>query len=111
MAGFNQALVDGAYAVVRAVEHHARQEAPPPPTSLPSSSPSPSPTSSLSSAVSSTLSAIASSTLSASQSSDPQSTNPAETDNPQQGDGGAGGSNPLLFFVALGFGVVFTNLW
>ena len=109
MAGFNQALVDGAYAVVRAVEHHARQEAPPPPTSPPSSSPSP--TSSLSSAVSSTLSAIASSTLSASQSSDPQSTNPAETDNPQQGDGGAGGSNPLLFFVALGFGVVFTNLW
>jgi len=29
------------------------------------------------------------------------------------GDGGSGGptSSPLLFFVALGFGVVFTNLW
>ncbi|KAI7518124.1 hypothetical protein KC317_g22969, partial [Hortaea werneckii] len=29
-------------------------------------------------------------------------------------DGGGGGgptSSPLLFFVALGFGVVFTNLW
>ncbi|CAK7215530.1 hypothetical protein SCUCBS95973_002506 [Sporothrix curviconia] len=25
--------------------------------------------------------------------------------------GGGGGSSPLLFFVALGFGVVFTNLW
>jgi len=32
-----------------------------------------------------------------------------------QGGGGGGGggptSSPLLFFVALGFGVVFTNLW
>ena len=29
------------------------------------------------------------------------------------GGGGSGGptSSPLLFFVALGFGVVFTNLW
>lgn len=28
------------------------------------------------------------------------------------GNGGSGqGSSPLLFFVALGFGVVFTNLW
>ncbi|CAK7227251.1 hypothetical protein SBRCBS47491_006507 [Sporothrix bragantina] len=27
------------------------------------------------------------------------------------GGGGGGGSSPLLFFVALGFGVVFTNLW
>lgn len=28
------------------------------------------------------------------------------------GNGGGGqGSSPLLFFVALGFGVVFTNLW
>ncbi|CAK7269520.1 hypothetical protein SEPCBS57363_003641 [Sporothrix epigloea] len=25
--------------------------------------------------------------------------------------GGGGGSSPLLFFIALGFGVVFTNLW
>lgn len=25
--------------------------------------------------------------------------------------GGGGGQSPLLFFVALGFGVVFTNLW
>lgn len=27
------------------------------------------------------------------------------------GSGGGGTSSPLLFFVALGFGVVFTNLW
>ncbi|EFX05386.1 ring finger domain protein [Grosmannia clavigera kw1407] len=27
------------------------------------------------------------------------------------GNGGGGGNSPLLFFVALGFGVVFTNLW
>lgn len=26
-------------------------------------------------------------------------------------DDNDGGSSPLLFFVALGFGVVFTNLW
>lgn len=26
-------------------------------------------------------------------------------------NGGNSGSSPLLFFVALGFGVVFTNLW
>jgi hypothetical protein len=36
---------------------------------------------------------------------------------PSQTQGGTGGtqggptSSPLLFFVALGFGVVFTNLW
>lgn len=28
-----------------------------------------------------------------------------------QGHGGGPTSSPLLFFVALGFGVVFTNLW
>lgn len=27
------------------------------------------------------------------------------------GNGSGQGSSPLLFFVALGFGVVFTNLW
>ncbi|CBX95198.1 hypothetical protein IAQ61_004027 [Plenodomus lingam] len=40
---------------------------------------------------------------------------PAPTQPPQgnQGNGNSGGptSSPLLFFVALGFGVVFTNLW
>ncbi|KAL8691402.1 MAG: hypothetical protein Q9218_003368 [Villophora microphyllina] len=39
----------------------------------------------------------------------PAATSPASN----QGGGGGGGptSSPLLFFVALGFGVVFTNLW
>ncbi|KAF5027747.1 hypothetical protein F66182_125 [Fusarium sp. NRRL 66182] len=42
------------------------------------------------------------------------STAPAETtsDSGNRNDNNGGGSNsPLLFFVALGFGVVFTNLW
>ncbi|KAK3648086.1 hypothetical protein LTR56_002564 [Elasticomyces elasticus] len=37
---------------------------------------------------------------------------PAATSSPSTGGGGGGPtSSPLLFFVALGFGVVFTNLW
>ncbi|KHN96769.1 RING-8 protein [Metarhizium album ARSEF 1941] len=37
----------------------------------------------------------------------PATTTPARNDN----SGNGGSSSPLLFFVALGFGVVFTNLW
>ncbi|GKT43148.1 E3 ubiquitin-protein ligase RNF13 [Colletotrichum spaethianum] len=40
--------------------------------------------------------------------------NPSPTGSSGGGGGGGGGGNsssPLLFFVALGFGVVFTNLW
>ena len=33
------------------------------------------------------------------------------TSSPAAGGGGGPTSSPLLFFVALGFGVVFTNLW
>lgn len=40
---------------------------------------------------------------------------PVSTSTGNNGDTGGGGggptSSPLLFFVALGFGVVFTNLW
>ncbi|RMZ66561.1 RING-8 [Pyrenophora seminiperda CCB06] len=38
---------------------------------------------------------------------------PSSTQPPSNNDGGSSGptSSPLLFFVALGFGVVFTNLW
>ncbi|KAK6504011.1 hypothetical protein TWF506_002228 [Arthrobotrys conoides] len=42
------------------------------------------------------------------------STIPSATNTPTSGGGGGGGgtqNSPLLFFVALGFGVVFTNLW
>ncbi len=39
---------------------------------------------------------------------------PTQTNNNNGGGGGGNAgptSSPLLFFVALGFGVVFTNLW
>lgn len=36
---------------------------------------------------------------------------PAATTSAASGGGGGPTSSPLLFFVALGFGVVFTNLW
>jgi hypothetical protein len=41
------------------------------------------------------------------------SPSPTQQQNGNNGGGGGGGptSSPLLFFVALGFGVVFTNLW
>lgn len=45
------------------------------------------------------------------QASTTSSINPAATSGDGGGGGGGGGSSPLLFFVALGFGVVFTNLW
>lgn len=46
----------------------------------------------------------------------PTSTAPTDTGNNNgngngNGNGSGQGSSPLLFFVALGFGVVFTNLW
>jgi hypothetical protein len=44
----------------------------------------------------------------------PQSTTspaPSTSSSASGGGGGGGSSSPLLFFVALGFGVVFTNLW
>ncbi|RVD82871.1 uncharacterized protein DFL_007282 [Arthrobotrys flagrans] len=39
------------------------------------------------------------------------STIPSATNSPSSGGGGGTQNSPLLFFVALGFGVVFTNLW
>ncbi|KAF2831123.1 hypothetical protein CC86DRAFT_135136 [Ophiobolus disseminans] len=36
---------------------------------------------------------------------------PTQNNGPQTNTGGGPTSSPLLFFVALGFGVVFTNLW
>jgi len=40
----------------------------------------------------------------------PTSASATPTASSSSGSGG-GPSSPLLFFVALGFGVVFTNLW
>jgi len=41
----------------------------------------------------------------------PTASQPSNNQNQNQGGGGGPTSSPLLFFVALGFGVVFTNLW
>ncbi|KAL6837606.1 hypothetical protein V8C40DRAFT_230391 [Trichoderma camerunense] len=41
----------------------------------------------------------------------PQTAIPSNTNNSNNNNKGGGSSSPLLFFVALGFGVVFTNLW
>ncbi|KAM7191793.1 hypothetical protein V8F20_009156 [Naviculisporaceae sp. PSN 640] len=41
----------------------------------------------------------------------PSTTTAVNSGNQGSGNGGGTGSSPLLFFVALGFGVVFTNLW
>ncbi|XP_014560072.1 hypothetical protein COCVIDRAFT_90262 [Bipolaris victoriae FI3] len=43
--------------------------------------------------------------------SQPSSTRPPNNDDNGNNGGGGPTSSPLLFFVALGFGVVFTNLW
>lgn len=103
MAIINQAFVDGAHVVVRAVEVHARQA-----TSTASSI--------LSSSISSTVAtATADSPMSSFTSpADPGPTGPTSTggnSSQNQQNNNTGTSSPLLFFVALGFGVVFTNLW
>lgn len=46
----------------------------------------------------------------AEQTSSSTSSSPSPT-NTNSGTSNGGTSSPLLFFVALGFGVVFTNLW
>ncbi|KAI0380229.1 hypothetical protein F5Y04DRAFT_101911 [Hypomontagnella monticulosa] len=93
MAGINQALADGANLVVRAIEYQVRQAAttPSPTSSIISSSGTPTPSSA----------------------SPPPSPDPStgSTNNGDQNSGGSQTNSPLLFFVALGFGVVFTNLW
>ncbi|KAL7810133.1 hypothetical protein V8C26DRAFT_253603 [Trichoderma gracile] len=50
-------------------------------------------------------------TASATITTSPQTAIPSNTNNSNSNNKGGGSSSPLLFFVALGFGVVFTNLW
>ncbi|KAI1119252.1 hypothetical protein F5Y14DRAFT_397164 [Nemania sp. NC0429] len=90
MENFNRAVVDGAHVVARVVEYHVRQATT---SAMQTGSVTPSP--SLPPAMSSSV--------------DP-ATSPTPTDT-KKDNGGGGSSSPLLFFVALGFGVVFTNLW
>ncbi|KAL7791366.1 hypothetical protein V8C37DRAFT_382888 [Trichoderma ceciliae] len=50
-------------------------------------------------------------TQTTSDTSSPQTAIPSNTNSSNNNSKGGGSSSPLLFFVALGFGVVFTNLW
>ncbi|KAI3324554.1 hypothetical protein HD806DRAFT_48672 [Xylariaceae sp. AK1471] len=95
MAIFNQAIVDGAHVVARAAEFQIRRAV----TSAISSGVPPTP--------------VPTSMSPTSNPTDPTATaTQGPSDNPtKKSDGGTGSSSPLLFFVALGFGVVFTNLW
>ncbi|KAM0335356.1 hypothetical protein ACHAQA_000401 [Verticillium albo-atrum] len=71
------------------------------------------------SSASSAINEVISTTASASSTPSPTAAqtsqtpaDPTQTNEGNNGGGGGGGaSSPLLFFVALGFGVVFTNLW
>ncbi|KAJ8130053.1 hypothetical protein O1611_g3576 [Lasiodiplodia mahajangana] len=109
MENIPRAVLDGAQVVARVVEYQVRQlttsaiESATSATVLPGS---PTPVSSL------VTPSMASLTTSSTDGTATPST--GATENGGGGGGGGGGGNsssPLLFFVALGFGVVFTNLW
>lgn len=105
MAFDNLDLAGLANIAVRTLQHEIRQAT----------------TSAISSATSSPDPTLASSTDLPSMTSSPAVPTSSPADNGSgnnngngngNGNGGSGqGSSPLLFFVALGFGVVFTNLW
>ncbi|KAI0170479.1 hypothetical protein BJ166DRAFT_196320 [Pestalotiopsis sp. NC0098] len=108
MAIIDQAFFEGAHAVARAVARQATDTTTAAVTSAISTAIS-SATSAASTDPTSSTSSAASPTDTATDSS---ATDPSATSNPNSGSGGGTGtSSPLLFFVALGFGVVFTNLW
>ncbi|KAI8623734.1 hypothetical protein F5Y19DRAFT_481323 [Xylariaceae sp. FL1651] len=105
MAILNQAMVDGAQVVARAVKFQVRQAASAAITSAISSATVPTPTQNSSGVV---TSAASSSPM------DPTTTpsqGASDNNNNDNKNSNTGSSSPLLFFVALGFGVVFTNLW
>ncbi|KAI1081974.1 hypothetical protein F5B20DRAFT_533949 [Whalleya microplaca] len=105
MAILNQAFAGGAHVVARAIEYQIRQV-----------SSATSPTDSATSSPGSTFSTTPSGTPfpTSTSASPPPSTETSLSNNNNNDNGGGGNSgtsSPLLFFVALGFGVVFTNLW
>ncbi|KAI0392342.1 hypothetical protein F5Y17DRAFT_362608 [Xylariaceae sp. FL0594] len=104
MAILDHALVDGAQFVARVVEYQVRQAASTALSTALSTADQATPAPTTTSAMSSIMS-TASST-----SPPPTSSNPLLPNN-DKNNSGSGSSSPLLFFVALGFGVVFTNLW
>ncbi|KAI0468488.1 hypothetical protein F4859DRAFT_490538 [Xylaria cf. heliscus] len=114
MENINRAIVDGAHLVARVVEYQVRQVVAT--SGIPSATPSDvlsgSPT--ISPTGIPTMMSVPSMSSVISSSTDAAATPSAgATDNKDSGGSGGGGgsSSPLLFFVALGFGVVFTNLW
>lgn len=96
MAALNQALADGAHLVGRAIEYQIRQASTTILSSTNTATPSP------------TSGTPSSSLVSPPATPEPSSGN---SNNNDQSNSGGSTSSPLLFFVALGFGVVFTNLW
>lgn len=69
-------------------------------------------TSSVVASIEATSSASADSTTTPTTSASPAaSSSPGDNNEENNNNNNNGGSSPLLFFVALGFGVVFTNLW
>ncbi|KAI0966422.1 hypothetical protein F4678DRAFT_293388 [Xylaria arbuscula] len=108
MENLNRAIVDGAHVVARVVEYQIRQAA----TSAVQSTMTPPgpPTSPLSPSGTGTPSVMSAASISSTISSPTATPSQGSDDNKGSG-GGTGSSSPLLFFVALGFGVVFTNLW
>ncbi|KAI1752682.1 hypothetical protein F4782DRAFT_499695 [Xylaria castorea] len=110
MENINRAIVDGAHVVARVVEYHVRQVASSTMQSATPSSILPGSSSMSATGIPSMMSVPSmSSAISATDAA--PSPSAGATDNKDGGGGGGGSSSPLLFFVALGFGVVFTNLW
>ncbi|KAK0668314.1 putative E3 ubiquitin-protein ligase RNF167 precursor [Cercophora samala] len=97
------AFIDPAL-VLQGVRIVARQAADTAVSTVLSPTSTPSPTTDI------TSSSINSATLQPPLTSSTSSPSPEVSQNPQPQPGG-NNSSPLLFFVALGFGVVFTNLW
>jgi hypothetical protein len=99
MAVINKVLVEVSHIVARVVERQVNQSG-----IISGETTSTSPAAS---AIPTTLVA----TTPTNPSPSPTGFQPTGTGNTGSNPGGSSGSSPLLFFVALGFGVVFTNLW
>ncbi|KAI3333973.1 hypothetical protein F4824DRAFT_220180 [Ustulina deusta] len=109
MEHLNRAIVNGAHVVARVVEYQVRDAV----TSVVQSATAPTPPALLgspTSGLSPSMMSIPSMPSAISSATDSAAT-PTESPNDKKDGGGTGSSSPLLFFVALGFGVVFTNLW
>ncbi|KAK4231169.1 putative E3 ubiquitin-protein ligase RNF167 precursor [Podospora fimiseda] len=100
MTFINNALLEGARILVRQAVETATPDFTSLTSNAPSLAPTPSPT------------PVVTSMIPTTPDSSSINTNPTQTNGSGSGSGGGGNSSsPLLFFVALGFGVVFTNLW